>query len=40
MPSPGYLSDPGTQSEPPSLEADSLPSEPPGKPNQHRSYIK
>ena len=32
-PSAGDLSNPGTEPESPSLQADSLPSEPPGKPN-------
>ena len=31
FPSPGDLPNPGTEPEPPSLEANSLPSEPPGK---------
>ena len=33
FPSPGDLPDPGIKSEYPALQADSLPSEPPGKPN-------
>ena len=33
FPSPGDLPDPGTELESPTLQADSLPSEPPGKPN-------
>ena len=32
FPSPGDLSDPGTEPRSPALQADSLPSEPPGKP--------
>ena len=32
FPSPGDLPDPGTESMSPALQADSLPSEPPGKP--------
>ena len=32
FPSPGDLPDPGIKSESPTLQADSLPSEPPGKP--------
>ena len=32
FPSPGDLPDPGTEPESPTLQADSLPSEPPGKP--------
>ena len=31
LPSPGHLSDPGTQPESPARQADSLPAEPPGK---------
>ena len=34
FPSPGDLPDPGIKSEYPALQADSLPSEPPGKPNK------
>ena len=33
FPSPGDLSDPGIEPESPALQADALPSEPPGKPN-------
>ena len=33
FPSPGDLPDPGIEPRPPSLQADALPSEPPGKPN-------
>ena len=32
FPSPGDLSDPGIEPESPALQADALPSEPPGKP--------
>ena len=32
FPSPGDLPDPGIDPRPPTLQADSLPSEPPGKP--------
>ena len=32
VPSPGYLPDPGIKPRPPTLQADSLLSEPPGKP--------
>ena len=32
FPSPGDLPDPGMEPGPPALQADSLPSEPPGKP--------
>jgi len=32
LPTPGYLPYPGTKSGSPALQADSLPSEPPGKP--------
>ena len=32
FPSPGDLRDPGMEPGPPTLQADSLPSEPPGKP--------
>ena len=32
MPSPGDLTNPGIKSRSPALQADSLPSEPPGKP--------
>ena len=34
VPSPGDLSDPGIKLGSPALQADSLPSEPPGKPNK------
>ena len=33
FPSPGDLSDPGIEPRSPALEADALPSEPPGKPS-------
>ena len=35
FPSPEYLPDPGIEPECPVLKADSLPSEPPGKPLNH-----
>ena len=35
FPSPGDLPDPGDKSGSPALQADTLPSEPPGKPNRH-----
>ena len=35
FPSPGDLSDPGIEPKSPSLQADALPSEPPGKPIQY-----
>src|SRR5574337_843263 len=35
--SPGDLPDPGVEPEPSSLQADSLPSEPPGKPEEYLS---
>ena len=34
FPSPGDLPDPGIEPGPPALQADSLPSEPPGKPSE------
>ena len=34
FPSPGELPDPGTEPRSPTLQADALPSEPPGKPNK------
>ena len=37
FPSPGDLPDPGIEPGSPSLQADSLPSEPPGKPIPHYS---
>ena len=33
FPSPVYLPDPGIEPRPPTLQADALPSEPPGKPH-------
>ena len=39
FPSPGDFPDPGIKSEYPALQADSLPSEPPGKPNFIYIYI-
>ena len=36
-PSPGDLPNPGIEPESPTLQVDSLPSEPPGKPIQERS---
>jgi len=33
FPSPGDLPDPGIEPRPPTLQADTLPSEPPGKPS-------
>ena len=36
FPSPGDLPDPGTEPGSPALQADPLPSEPPGKPNPFR----
>ena len=33
--SPGYLPNPGVKFGSPALQADSLPSEPPGKPGEH-----
>jgi len=35
FPSPGDLPDPGIEPMSPALQADSLPSEPPGKPQKH-----
>ena len=35
FPSPGDLPDPGIERRSPALQADSLPSEPPGKPQAH-----
>ena len=34
FPSPGYLPDPGIEPRSPTLQADALPSEPPGSPNK------
>ena len=39
FPSPGHLLDPGIKSRSPSLQADSLPSEPPGKPQRSHLLI-
>ena len=39
FPSPGDLPDPGIQPGSPALQADSLPSEPPGKPVQSLSRV-
>ena len=39
FPSPGDLPDPGTEPTSPALQADSLPSAPPGKPNWFFSYV-
>ena len=36
FPSPGDLPDPGIEPRSPALQADALPSEPPGKPNKHQ----
>ena len=38
-PPPGYLPNPGIEPRYPALQADSLPSEPPGKPNNMVYYI-
>ena len=40
LPDPGDLPNPGIEPEPPTLQADSLPSELPGKPLQLLSFIK
>ena len=42
FPSPGYLSNPGMEHTPksPALQADTLPSEPPGQPHGERSFKK
>ena len=40
FPSPGDLPDPGMEPGSPALQADSLPSEPPGKPSTVRAIIK
>ena len=40
MPSPGDLSDPGIEPMSPALQAVSLPSEPPGKPNLYKGVSK
>ena len=39
FPSPGDLPDPGIKSRSPALQADSLPSEPPGKPHLDHAYL-
>ena len=39
FPSPGDLSDPGIEPRSPTSQADSLPSEPPGKPNSLLNYF-
>ena len=36
FPPPGDLPDPGTEPTSPALQADSLPAEPPGKPNKNK----
>ena len=36
LPSPGYLPDPGIKPRSPALQADALPSEPPGKPSERK----
>ena len=38
FPSPGDLSNPGNKPGSPTLQADALPSEPPGKPLTHYTY--
>ena len=38
IPSPGDLPDPGIEPKSPALQADSLPSEPPGKPKKTIKY--
>ena len=40
FPSPGYLSDPGMEMESPTLQVDSLPTEPSGKPTVALSNFK
>ena len=40
FPSPGDLPDPGTEPRSPTLQADTLTSEPPGKPYMHKSKTK
>ena len=37
--SPGDLPDPGIELRSPALQADALPSEPPGKPHKHSTYV-
>ena len=39
LPSPGDLPDPGIEPESPLLQADSLPSEPPGKPTEGSEHV-
>ena len=39
FPSPGELPDPGIESRFATLQADSLPTEPPGKPHMHMRHI-
>ena len=39
FPSPGGFPDPGIEPRSPALQADSLPSEPPGKPNMCLMYV-
>ena len=39
FPSPGDLPDPGTEPQSPALQADTLPSEPPGKPVVARLFL-
>ena len=40
FPSPGNLADPGIKPRSPALQADALPSEPPGKPNERKECLK
>ena len=40
FPSPGGLPNPGIEPRSPALQADTLPSEPPGKPSGHLIYVK
>ena len=40
FPSPGDLPNPGIEPRSPALQADSLPSEPPGKPEMGQKWIK
>ena len=40
FPSPGHLPDPGIKPRSPALQADYLPSEPPGKPKQDRDEVR
>ena len=39
IPSPGDLPEPGIEPRSPALQADALPSEPPGKPDERERYI-